>query len=280
MRILRTQIALSMLSLLAGTALSAGPLRYVIAAETEVSSDAILLASLLPTDIPHAWRASAEKTSMGLSPQNGVARILPRESVLAALAQAGLPSAQFTIPPLVAVRRASRMLTRKDAFVAIQLALERHPQSGFPVFREDDISLEASVRVPEGDARLEVTKIAFDPMIHRARFRLCSRADASIVPFYATALVPRSDVDFPGRLQTFSRIPGTPSRILPALEPVLIKAGQTANLHLHSQDSSMFLAVKSLQSGGLDQTIRVRLTGSGKTLKAKIVSPDSLDAIF
>ena len=61
MSFLRAPMALAFLALAAAAVSSAGPLRMLLSAETEVSSDAIFLVDLLPKDTPQPWRSAAQK---------------------------------------------------------------------------------------------------------------------------------------------------------------------------------------------------------------------------
>jgi len=273
-------MALAFFALAAAAASSAGPLRMLLSAETEVPSDTILLVDLLPKDTPPSWRAAAQKISLGRAPQNGATRNLHRESVLAALLTAGLPSSSFDIPDFIAVRRASRLLTPEDTFAAIQSALANNSALRIPSLYLENIELEAAVRVPIGDPRLLVTQTVFDPFIGRARFRLRSRAFPGILPFYATARIPSSLPVQPSEFQLIGSAFQSALANFPASSPVLVEPARLATLHLHSPNANSFLSVKPLQSGRLGDTIRIRIPGNAKTLQARVTAADSLDASF
>lgn len=273
MSLLRIPIALSFLALFADASLFAGPLRYLIPAETAVPSDVILLANLLPKNIPLAWSGSAQKTSLGSAPQNGA-------TVLNALTQASLPATAFKVPSAVAVHRASRLVSREEIFQAIQLALFRNPVSKIPGFQAEDLSLQANVRVQDTDPRLEVTQVAFDPLLRLARFRLCSRATSRAVPFYVTAGVPVSQSPNAGPGELVSKRFSVTLRASEVPAIVLVEPRYAATLHLHSLNSSMLITVHPLEPGALGETIRVRVPGNGKTLQARVTGSRSLDAAF
>src|SRR5271154_2598529 len=280
MSFLRAPMALAFLALAAAAVSSAGPLRMLLSAETEVSSDAIFLVDLLPKDTPQPWRSAAQKISLGIAPQSGATRRLHRESVLAALQSAGLPSSSFDIPGLIVVRRASRLLTPEDTLAAIQSALAGNSSPALPLLRLENIELEAAVRIPIGDPLLQVTQTVFDPFIGRARFRLRSRAFPSLLPFYVTARVPSS---LPVQQSEFQLLGASFPSVLPnfpALSPVLVEPARLATLHLHSPNASSFLTVKALQPDRLGDTIRIRIPGKAKTLQARVIAADALDATF
>jgi hypothetical protein len=258
-----------------------GGLRIALLADAEIRGDSIFLANFLPPDASRAVRAAAEKIMLGATPQNGTSRILSRSSVVAAVTENGLSASAFLIPELMTVQRAAHLVTREEVFAAIQRALAGVKIAELPAFGLDDISLNASVLLPDQESQLEVTQITFDEFIGRARFRLWAKSAPGVHPFYATARIPSAS---PG--MAVSPLHSLNADFLPFLpapqvaSPVLVEAGRAARLHLHSPNSSMMLQVKPLQRGRLGQTIRVRMPSNGKTLQARVIGEGFLDATF
>jgi flagella basal body P-ring formation protein FlgA len=62
--------------------------------------------------------------------------------------------------------------------------------------------------------------------------------------------------------------------------PTLVEAGKPATLFLNSGTMKMFLDVTALERGSLNQTIRVRLPGTGKVLRAQVIGSRRLEASF
>jgi hypothetical protein len=252
-------------------------IRVVLLDDAEVQGDVILLANLLPPYASYAMRDAAARISLGTSPQNGSARRLSADAIVAAIQDSGLPATSFFVPQTVTIRRSGRALTRQEAWAAIQAFLGKHPVNALRTLRADDLTLDAGVSVSSDSVKLVVTRLTFDDALHRARFRLRLQGIPSGQPFYVTARVPS------GTTGLARPAFGTTSRDMDSFAPasaVLVDPRQSARLHLHSADSDMLLTVQPLQRGTLGQTIRVRLRASGKTLQARVVSQNTLDAVF
>jgi hypothetical protein len=279
MRSLRLQILLLFaVSFVSGTA-CAGGLRVTLLANAEVQGETIFLANLLPENASHALRTSAEAISLGVTPQIGSIRRFRGDAILAALQRSGL-SSSFLIPEVVTVHRAGRTLSREEAFAAIQSALAKSYGGEPPQLHPEDLTFDTALEVPGTDSQLEVTQMAFDQAIGRARFRLQSRTAPGTNAFYVTAHVaPEAFAAVSANAvrpkpRTFTKSPA------PADSPVLADPRQFARLHLRSSNSDMLLTVKPLERGHLGETIRVRLPSSGKTLQARVAGKNSLEAVF
>jgi hypothetical protein len=277
MRILRLIIFSATFALLSLPGIEAGGLRVALLANTEVQSDTILLANLLPANASQRIRDAAKKIALGAAPQRGTVRQFNRETLDTAIAAGGLSTADFAIPDSVTVRRGSRLISREEILVAIESALTKNPVAGITILRLNDIGFEAAVRVPPGDAGLEVTQIIFDQFIGRARFRLWAKSAPGTLPFYVTAKVAAiiSGPQASGQLLSAVAHPQTANDIS---SPVLVATDRRARLHLHSSNMEMLLEVRPLQRGHLGEVIRVRLAGSGRTMQARVTAAGYLDA--
>jgi hypothetical protein len=270
----RPFIALTLLFLYFFSDAQAGTLRIPLLDATEVHGDVILLADLLPKDVPRFLREAAGKVSLGMAPQNGTSRRLSRLSVLAAVMANGFQASEFQIPESMTVQRASHSVTREEAFDAIRLALLKSNDLAVPDFLPEDLSFSA-VQLPNRASQLAVTDFAFDEFIGRARFRLSSLSAPDVHPFYVTA-------QFSSRLaaaQSAFILGRNASPVATSeLSPVLVKPGRLARLRLHSSNSNIFLQVQPLQPGHLGEVIRVRMPSNGKTLRARVLEGGALDA--
>jgi hypothetical protein len=263
---------------LAPTIASAGVLRVVLLADVQVQGDAILLANLLPPNAPRAISDAAGKIRLGSAPQNGTPRQLSNDAIIAAIQDAGLRPASFVVPLTVTVHRTGRPLTLLDLWPAIQSFLEKHPVNALRNLQPTDLTFSASV-VISGNNRLAVTRLTFDAALHRANFRLRIQNVPGAQRFEVTARIPASPSGIARRgFQQASTSGDAPD--LSASGVVLVDPRQSAHLRLHSPDSEMLLAVQPLQRGHLGETIRVRLRPSGKTLQARVVGQNALDAVF
>jgi hypothetical protein len=275
MRYLRVQIVLLLGAAFAAATAQAGTLRIVLRADAQVQGDAVLLADFFPPRVPSSIRVAAESISLGSSPQIGSARRFSRDAVISALQDARLSLDSFLVPEFLTARRASKFLTQAEVFVAIQSALAKNPSERFPTLRPQDLTLENVIEVPEGQSGLEVTQMSFDESIRRARFRLWPRNAPGTLPFFVTA-----SASIPADRSRQGTALSTSVPSLHPGSPILVDPRQLAHLHLHSANSSMLIVVRPLQRGRLNETIRVRVTTSGRTLQAKVVAANSLDASF
>jgi hypothetical protein len=272
-RSLALLLLLHSVSLISGA--HAGTLRIALLDGAEVRGDVILLADLLPKDVPHFLRDIAGKISLGAAPQNGTSRSFSRSIVLAAVLANGLQPSEFQIPDVITVNRTSHLVTRDEAFAAIRKALTNNKDAALLDFQPEDLSFSA-VQLPDQASQLAVTDIAFDEFIGRARFRLSSTSFPAVHPFYVTAQLSRMPVAIPSAISAHGSQAGT---ISPA-SPVLVEPGRSARLRLHSANATISIEVKPLQRGHLGEIIRVRLPANGKTFRARVLESGDLDADF
>lgn len=277
MRIVRLIASVVLLAFLVSPGIEASGLRIALLTSTEVQSDTILLANLLPANASQRIKAAAEKIALGSTPQNGASRQFSHNMLHAAIELAGLATSDFEVPGSVTVRRGSRLLTRDEVFAAIEAAITRNPVSGIPRLQPADLSLDAEVRVPLGDAGLEILQIAFDSFIGRVRVRMRARSAPAVLPFYVTAQVPDALSRPMSGIHTVSIATHSPITN-PLSTPVLVAADRPARLHIHSSNMDMILEVRPLQSGRFGEQIRVRLPGTGRTLRARVIGDGYLDA--
>jgi hypothetical protein len=250
----------------------AGTLRIALLANAQVQGDAVLLADFLPPNVPSRLREAAESISLGSAPQIGSLRRFSRGAVTAALQDRRFSLHSFFVPEFLTARRAGHSLTQEDVFSAIETALIKNKNVPVPTLRPQDLTLESLIEVPEGPSTLEVTQMTFDESIRRARFRLWPRNAPGTLPFYVTAPIRAEKSPQP--------ISSSNTSALSANSAVLVEPRQLARLHLHSPNSTMLLVVRPLQPGHMNETIRVRLVASGRTLQAKVIAANSLDATF
>jgi hypothetical protein len=180
----------------------------------------------------------------------------------------------FTLMPRFAEAESA---SKAHVLAAIQTAMESRGYA-FPkgaCSRE----LELNVTIPEETATtLIVASIKFDSGLGRARFLLRSRENRKAPPFYAwctfAATGRRTTVVQEGDSKVSSQSEES------ALGPVLVDVRRTASLFLHSENSATVVRVRVLQSGHMDDRVRVRLPLHGKTLTARVVGKDAVDSTF
>lgn len=262
---------------LAPTVAYARSLRVVLLTDVEVQGDAILLSALFPASAPNGLRDAAARVLLGAAPQHGFTRRISGDAISLAIQDSGLPPSSFFVPETVTVRRTGRVLTRQEAWIAIQTFLAKHPASALRTLRVDDLTLGAAVNVSAQNPKLAVTRLTFDDTLHLATFRM-RLEDVAGGYFYVTARVPSGTSGLARPISNSASSPSSDS-IGPGSN-ILVDPRESARLHLHSADSDMLLTVQPLQRGRLGETVRVRLRASGKTLQARVVDTNSLDAAF
>jgi hypothetical protein len=268
---------------------SADPSRIALLPTATVPGDAILLANLLPTGVSEKLRDAAGVISLGKSPQIGSLRHLRGDAVAEAIFRGGLLPAEFLIPEEIAIWREDRPLTGEEILSCVRRALWRfslspQEQQALLALRAEDVRGVAGLRVPPGSARLQVQEIFVDLVSRQARFRLAADSQPRSVPFEALATLPEHNL-FPASagsvtLAAAGSLHGAGSDADGAKAPVLIAAGQSARLWLHSENSSIVVDVKALQAGRAGELIRVRLPLGGNILRARVTGAQQLDAIF
>jgi hypothetical protein len=256
----------------------AGPLRIALLTDTTIQGDTILLVHLLPSTAPSQLRRRAENITLGRAPELGSVRALSRESIQAALDDAGLSAAEFVVPKSVVVRREADPPAKERVWLALRDAAAARGIALPANVRPEDIQWAAPLYLPADNSRLEVREVYVDKLLNQLRFRLRIPNNPSAPSFYAWCpLPPKQRPQFserrPAHFQGHSNN-GSPSTA------ELVSIRRVATLHLHSENSLATLQVRPLQSGELGQTIRVRLPANGHTLVARIAGPDLLDADF
>ncbi|MGA2812892.1 MAG: flagella basal body P-ring formation protein FlgA [Candidatus Acidiferrum sp.] len=274
----------------------AGAVRIALLAEAKIPGEAIVLADLLPAGVPDRVRALADAILLGRTPQSGSSRYLSGATVAEAIERTGTSASSFAIPELIAVQRLDRALDGEEILSSIRHAIAKFSltpgeEAALMTLQQSDLSWDAALRVPLGDARLQVAEIFVDLVRGRADVRMTAESQAHTVPFVVVGktasrelAVLRDDEASPGaRLASYSAPRGpalTAPADGPAAGPVLIAAGHTAQLRLHSEHSNIVLEVQALEAGHAGETIRVRLPVSGRTLRAQVTGYQTLDASF
>jgi hypothetical protein len=273
----------------------AGVARIALLSEARIPGDAIVLGDLLPANVSGRVRALADSILLGKTPQSGTSRYLHAATVAEAIERTGASPSSFEIPELITVQRLDRPLDSEEILAHIRHAIPRFSfssgqEAALFALRQTDISWDAALRVPLGDARLQVQEMSVDLPAGRAEIRMTAETPACTVAFAVFAKVPRA------KLTSLSATDGPAVALQASLRGarreqaptangladglVLIAAGHTAQLHLHSANSSILLEVEALQPGHAGETIRVRLPVSGRTLRAQVTGFQTLDAVF
>ena len=164
-----------------------------------------------------------------------------------------------------------------EVLAAIQTAMESRGYA-FPK-GACSTELKLNMTIPEGsDGGLTVVSMELDSGLGKARFLLRSRGNRKSPPFYAWCTFAETGARATvGRKSSETVNAGSEES---ALGPVLVDVHRTANLYLHSEHSATTVRVRVLQNGHKDERIRVRLPLHGKTVEARVVGEDALEATF
>ncbi|MBI1749421.1 MAG: flagella basal body P-ring formation protein FlgA [Acidobacteria bacterium] len=276
----------------AGSPSGRTPLREAV----EVHSVTLHLSDLLPETAPLDLRALAAGISLGHAPQAGTRRSFERAELVGSLRDTPELLERLDLPVRVSVGRSHRLLSTEEVLRAIRDSLERNHLAGGVALSAADFEMPASVRVLQDDPGLRVTRIEYDPLLHRTKFRLWLAAERNILPFYVlsrTGLVFRDAADRDAVPEkTAAIVPQTrplerrglndttPPREAEVGAPVVVHPGKPVTLVLAGARVRIVTAGIPLQPGRLGETIRVRDASTKNVVLAVVLGPDSLRADF
>jgi len=272
----------------------AAPPAWALLAEARVAGESIYLSDLLPAEATPGMREAAGKILLGSAPPPGGTLTLTGERIAGLLPEAARQ--QMVIPPHVLVHRASRPVTREEVVAAIQAALRRNGRPGRAALDTEldpeDVHFSPAVTVAAADARLEVRRIDYDAALQQDRFLLASAADPRALPFLVLAERPpaahekssavgsdrrRDARDLESALRE-ARLANNSAAFAGGI--ALVEPKKIAKLHVVSGSMQMFLQVLPLEKGALDETVRVKVAGSGQILRGRVIAPGQLEAQF
>ena len=128
-------------------------------------------------------------------------------------------------------------------------------------------------------------RVDMDRGLRRARFLLWPSRSPKVLPFFVTVqfageMPPgplRPAMEF-GRIAQHSAMTTAAAR--PPKQEILVAAGESATLTLHSDTLRIFVDVVSLERGTLGQQIRVRMPETGKIFNAQVDGRRHLEVKF
>jgi hypothetical protein len=268
----------------------AAPPAWALLAEARVAGESIYLSDLLPAEATPGMREAAGKIRLGAAPPPGGTLTLAGERIAGLLPEAARQ--QMVIPTHVLVHRASRPVTREEVVAAIQAALRRNGLPGRATLDPENVHFSPAFTVAATDAKLEVRRIDYDAALQQDRFLLASAADPRVLPFLVLAERPSAARDESSAGANGERGNATDlESALRAARPAnnsaafaggipLVEPKKIAKLHVVSGSMQMFLQVLPLEKGGLDETVRVKVAGSGQILRGRVIAPGQLEAQF
>jgi hypothetical protein len=273
------------------TTLAGGPTqasrvpRIELLRAVRVTGTRVLLSDLLPANVPESLRASAAQISMGAAPQPGNTRIFEHDAVERRAGESEELLTEVSVPERIVVSRDSRPITLSEVFEAIRSALHRSGAPGAAALQPGDVFLESQVFVGPGDSGLRVMRVDLDRGLRRARFLLWPSRSPKVLPFFVTVqfagempLAPLHPVMEFRRIAQHSAVTIAAAR--PPKQEILVAAGESATLTLHSDTLRIFVDVVSLERGTLGQQIRVRMPETGKIFNAQVDGRGHLEVKF
>ena len=280
-------VLLGLLPFAAGA--GAAPPAWALLAEARVAGESIYLSDLLPAEATPGMREAAGKIRLAAAPPPGGTLTLAGERIAGLLPEAA--QQQMVIPPHVLVHRASRPVTREEVVAAIQAALRRNGLPGRAALDPENVHFSTAVTVAATDAKLEVRRIDFDAALQQDRFLLASAADPRVLPFLVLAERPSAAHEEPSAGGSERRDARDLESALREARPAnnsaisaggmaLVEPKKIAKLHVVSGSMQMFLQVLPLEKGALDETVRVKVAGSGQILHGRVIAPGQLEAQF
>jgi hypothetical protein len=156
---------------------------------------------------------------------------------------------------------------REKLWSALRAAAVRQGANLPEQVQPEDIHFSSSLS--GSDAPIQVQAISFDPLLHQLRFRFRQAGNASAPWFSGWCQTAPPDTTGHAAATAEHHSPNDP-----------VSTRRLAILHLRSENSFATLQVHPLESGTLGQSIRVRVPSNGHTLRARVVSIDTLEATF
>jgi hypothetical protein len=177
------------------------------------------------------------------------------------------------LPQFAAAGNASKT----EVLAAIQAAMESRGYA-FPKGACSTL-LELNVTIPDGSGTgLMVASMKFDSGLGQARFLLRLRGNRKAPPFYAWCTFAGTGARAGAAEKRGATLSSQSEES--ELGPVLVDVHREAKLYLHSEHSATVVLVRVLQNGHKDERVRVRLPMHGKTVEARVMGEDEVEATF
>ena len=272
-------LALLGVSCVSGALARAANVKVPLARDAVVQGQAIYLSDLLAEPSPDSLRVATGGIRLGVSPRPGSVRVFSGEAIRQLLEAQRLEGI-LEVPDRISVRRAGHSITSEEVSEAIHTALIHNENLRSLQISSIDIRLSAPIITPSEATELRVTRIEPDATLNRINAWLVPSNQPNAVPFMVTVpvAVPIND-----RQYFSSRGTSGASRIAASRSesqlPVLVRAGSSVRLHIAAANGTqMYLTAVALEAGTAGQRVRVRLQGTGRVLRAKVVGPSQLEA--
>ncbi len=269
-----------------------------VVTSAEVTGRKLVLADLLAPGVCPELRQAASAVELGSAPLPGSVRVLEGGEVrrllvetLGALGNGEIEINESEIPQRILVRHAGLTKSCDEIWETVAQQLRAHSSAAaefaIPAALVEDprpraVDCGAANRVPHG-ARLELSKIFWDPALRSWEFSLHCADSRDCIPFLV-----RLRASSPARL--IAQVPNraaiavatsrsaTPRQ---AIAPhtgseLLVRPGQTVTLRWEQEGIRLVLPVTCLDRGALGESVRVRIRSSNRVLRAEVIGPGEL----
>ncbi len=178
----------------------------------------------------------------------------------------------FTLPAVGKEAKASTFpvcITRNQVFSAIREALRQSPLEVLE-FNADQLDI-PEVRCASRSPQLKATSVTYDSKSGAIESRL-QCAGRSCLPFYIRVTATQSSVPLASQSLRISE----PNRVTKQHPSPILRVGDAATLSVATPAMRISLPVRCLQSGGIDDIVRVRDPQTNKVFVARIESKTRL----
>jgi hypothetical protein len=239
----------------------------------------VLLSDLLPSDAPVALRETGRNVALCRTPQAGTLRVLRAEQVLQTITTHADWVQRLTIPSRITIRYSGRPVSEGGVRDAISEFLRRHGwDSGLP--ESARLSL-PEVAAAEGE-NFQVTHVQWDTQRKAIEVRLGCSKPRPCGAFLGYVLLPQKlSEDLRNGLTraVFADLERSPRTAVPEdPHPPLVAKGKNATLILEDATMRISVPVICLESGLLNQNIRVFDKRSRQVFLAHVVGDHLLRA--
>jgi len=246
--------------------------RVALVELAEVSTPLIRVSDLLPGAAPAALRNAGEAVDLGRAPQPGTLRILAGEQIVAALNDHEELLRQISVPERIVVRRRAWPIPEDVIQSAIGDVLRRREGMDTDSPARIHIDWPREMLSTEPNPTLEIMGTRWQAESGKLQIRMrCMERDVC-GSFLVRAIVPRMQLP---SARVDHRVAGQQTAIAWAA-----KSGETAKMIFDNAGVHIAFPVVCLQSGRLQDEIRVRNVGGVRVLRARVVGRGELQAIF
>ncbi|HXY16499.1 MAG TPA: hypothetical protein VEI26_18555 [Terriglobales bacterium] len=234
----------------------------------DVNHTTVLLSDLLPLNVSQRVQQSSEAVPLCRAPQTGSSRTLRVEQIMTALTTHADLVRQMVVPSMVVIRSSGWPISEAGVRKAISEFLSKSGNDPLP--QNARLILPESMAAAEENFQLQVMRIRPGISGRGANARIRCLDHRSCGTFLVRVLLPQ------GQEWRLNQMPAAPATATSG--PALVARGKPATLLLENASTRISLPVICLESGLLDQRIKVFDKRSRRTFVALVVGEQMLHA--